>query len=219
MLFCLAYLCSILTSFFSFSLIPYFSHLPLLSHFCSCPLCHQSFSSVPSHTVFFHFLLFSMLHWEVSENPSPSQEWPLGLCWLWLSCQQCSEVLIETSGVVKPSFSRWSAVPVQLSWGGWRFLFDWLFVFLRRQCKRILPATVALELIGSRILSLLVTTFVLWCSCTYSETGAGFLEPSGTSSLSWCLATDPKVDLDGMEEVNHLGCSLCPVKPWIFLLQ
>lgn len=72
-----------------------------------------------SHTVFFHFLLFPMLHWEASENPSPSQQWPLGLCWLWLSCQQCSEVLIEASGVVKPNFSRWSTVPVQLSWGGW----------------------------------------------------------------------------------------------------
>lgn len=118
-LFCLTSLCSILSFFFSISLIPYFSHLPPLSHFYSCPLCHQSFSFVPSHTVFFHFLLFPMLHGEVLGNPSPSEEWPFDLCWLRLSCQQCSEVLVETSGVAKPNFSRWSPVPVQVSWGGW----------------------------------------------------------------------------------------------------
>lgn len=69
-----------------------------------------------SHYVF-HFLLFLMLHWEALENPSPSEDWSFGLCWL--SCQQCSEVLVETSGVAKPNFSRWSPVPGQLSWGGW----------------------------------------------------------------------------------------------------
>lgn len=115
-LFCLTYFCSILTFFFSVS-HSYFPHLPPLSHFYSCPLWHQS-SFVPSHTVFFHFLLFPMLHREALENPSPSQEWPFGLCWLRLSCQQCSGVLVETSGVAKPNFSRWSPVPVQLTWGG-----------------------------------------------------------------------------------------------------
>lgn len=51
-LFCLTYLCSSLTFFFSVSLIPYFSYHPPLSHFCFCPLWHHSFSFVPSHTVF-----------------------------------------------------------------------------------------------------------------------------------------------------------------------
>lgn len=41
----------------------------------------------------------------------------------------------------------------------------------------------------------------------------------GITGLSWYLATEPKVDLDGIEEISRLGCSLCRIKWWKFLLQ
>lgn len=46
------------------------------------------------------------------------------------------------------------------------FLFGLVFFFLKSQCNVTLPATVALELIGSRILSLFRNTFALRCACT-----------------------------------------------------
>lgn len=62
-------------------------------------------SAVPSHTVFSHFLLCPMLHWGALENHSPYWEWSFALCWLWLCCHRCGEVLVETSGVVEPNSS------------------------------------------------------------------------------------------------------------------
>lgn len=60
---------------------------------------------------------------------------------------------------------------------GWRFMFDQGIVFLSRQRGMPLPAPVALQLIGSRIVSLLMNAFGLWCACTYSvETESGCLK-------------------------------------------
>lgn len=77
---------------------------------------------------------------------------------------------------------------------GRRFMFGRGVVFLSRQRGMPLPAPVAPQLIGSRIVSLLVNAFALQRACTYAvETGSGFLKAFMVSGgCPGTLAPSPK---------------------------